>query len=78
VEFVGLCDNKFLYFEISEKELSECDMVIITTDHTSYDIENIVKKAPLVLDTRNATKNIKDAALREKIVLLGSGVKNTN
>ena len=70
--------NKYSSLELSDKEISECDMVIITTDHTQYDIENIVKKAPLVIDTRNATKNIKDAALREKIVLLGSGVKNTN
>ncbi len=70
--------NKYSSLELSDKELRECDMVIITTDHTSYDIENIVKKAPLVIDTRNATKNIKDAVLREKIVLLGSGVKNTN
>lgn len=70
--------NKYSSIELSDKEISECDIVIITTDHTSYDIENIVKKAPLVIDTRNATKHITDPALREKIVLLGSGVKNTN
>lgn len=78
VASVDVRGTKYSSLELTDKELSSSDIVIITTDHSSYDIENIVKKAPLVIDTRNATKNIKDPALREKIVLLGSGVKNTN
>ncbi len=47
------------------------DCVVITTDHSDYDYDFIVKHAKLVVDTRNATKHVKDG--REKIVRLGSG-----
>jgi UDP-N-acetyl-D-glucosamine dehydrogenase len=57
----------------SEKDLKKYDIVLITTDHTVYDYEAIVRNSSLVIDTRNATKHITDVALREKIVLLGSG-----
>jgi UDP-N-acetyl-D-glucosamine dehydrogenase len=36
----------------------EADMVVIVTDHSSYPYKAIVDAAPLVLDTRNATKGI--------------------
>jgi len=39
--------------------------VLIATDHTAFDYEAIVRHAPLVIDTRNATKNVTQA--REKI-----------
>ncbi len=42
------------------------DCVLIATDHTSYDYPWIVKHARLVVDTRNATKNVKTG--RKKIV----------
>jgi UDP-N-acetyl-D-glucosamine dehydrogenase len=32
--------------------------VVITTDHSQYDYESIVKNANLVVDTRNATRGI--------------------
>ena len=41
---------------LSEKRLKGFDAVIISTDHTSYDYEWIVKNADLVIDTRNAVK----------------------
>ena len=59
--------------ELSEKELRSSDIVVITTDHTEYDYEFIVKNATLIIDTRNATKKITDETLRKKIVLLGAG-----
>ncbi|MEI8133766.1 MAG: nucleotide sugar dehydrogenase [bacterium] len=59
--------------ELSAKQLQSSDIVIITTDHSQYEYDFIVKNAPLVIDTRNATKKISDAMLRKKIVLLGSG-----
>ncbi len=34
------------------------DCVIVVTDHSEYDYEQIVKQAQLVVDTRNATKRI--------------------
>ena len=45
--------------------LAEQDCVLIATDHSAYDYESIVQHARLVVDTRNATKNV--AAGREKI-----------
>jgi UDP-N-acetyl-D-glucosamine dehydrogenase len=35
--------------------LSGCDAVVIATDHSDFDIDLIVRHAPLVIDTRNAT-----------------------
>lgn len=39
--------------------IPEFDCVVITTDHSQYDYPDIVSKAQLVVDTRNATKGIK-------------------
>lgn len=36
--------------------LETADCAVILTDHSCIDIENIVDKAPLVVDTRNATR----------------------
>lgn len=53
---------------LTDDLLSSSDLVVITTDHTKYDYEHIVKTAKFVFDTRNATKNLKE--LREKIEVL--------
>jgi UDP-N-acetyl-D-glucosamine dehydrogenase len=41
------------------------DCVLIVTDHSAYDYPFIVEHAPLVIDTRNATRNVEQN--REKI-----------
>jgi len=41
--------------DLSPEVLRDFDLVIIHTDHTSYDWPWIVENSPLVLDTRNAT-----------------------
>ncbi len=51
--------------ELTEEFLAAQDCVLIATDHSAYDFDFIVKHAPMVLDTRNATKNV--TAGREKI-----------
>jgi UDP-N-acetyl-D-glucosamine dehydrogenase len=53
--------------ELTAEVLSQFDAVIIATDHSSYDYAFIVRHARLVLDTRNATRQV--AEFREKIVL---------
>ena len=40
-------------------ELSQYDCVVIVTDHTCYDYAQIVAESQLVVDTRNATKDIR-------------------
>jgi UDP-N-acetyl-D-glucosamine dehydrogenase len=39
-------------------ELEGFDAVVIVTDHSTYDYEKVVRRAPLVIDTRNATAGI--------------------
>jgi UDP-N-acetyl-D-glucosamine dehydrogenase len=39
-------------------KIPEFDCVVIVTDHSQYDYADIVSKAKLVVDTRNATKGI--------------------
>jgi UDP-N-acetyl-D-glucosamine dehydrogenase len=55
----------------SDQLMADSDLVVITTDHTAFDYEAIVRNARVVIDTRNATKNVREG--REKIHLLGSG-----
>ena len=40
------------------EKIPEFDCVVIVTDHSQYDYADIVNKAKLVVDTRNATKGI--------------------
>ncbi|MBI4474034.1 MAG: nucleotide sugar dehydrogenase [Acidobacteria bacterium] len=42
----------------SPERLSACDLAIITTDHSGFDYPGIVRYAPLVFDTRNATAGL--------------------
>ncbi len=56
---------------LTAKLLKDADCVLITTDHSSYDYEFVVRSSKLVVDARNATKKVKKG--REKIVLLGDG-----
>ncbi len=46
--------------------LASQDCVLIATDHTAYDYPMIARHSRLLVDTRNATKNVKEG--REKIV----------
>jgi UDP-N-acetyl-D-glucosamine dehydrogenase len=40
------------------EQIPEFDCVVIATDHSQYDYADIVERAKLVVDTRNATKGI--------------------
>jgi len=51
---------------LSAKMLRGYDIVVISTDHSCYDYKWIVKNAKMVVDTRNATANVKSG--RSKIV----------
>lgn len=53
------------YAELSERMLNWADCVVITTDHSVYDYRWIVEHSRLVVDTRNATRDVKKD--REKI-----------
>jgi UDP-N-acetyl-D-glucosamine dehydrogenase len=51
--------------ELTPAYLGSQDCVLIATDHTAYDFDYIVRHSMFVLDTRNATKSVKEG--REKI-----------
>jgi UDP-N-acetyl-D-glucosamine dehydrogenase len=53
--------------ELTEDSIKGFDAVVIVTDHSAYDYQWIVNNAQLIIDTRNATKHVKEG--REKIVL---------
>jgi UDP-N-acetyl-D-glucosamine dehydrogenase len=52
---------------ITPEVLKKLDAVIIVTDHSDYDIDEIVEYSKVVIDTRNATKEVKEK--REKIIM---------
>jgi UDP-N-acetyl-D-glucosamine dehydrogenase len=43
---------------LTPANLKKYDVVLISTDHSSYDYQKIVTHAKLVIDTRNATKEV--------------------
>jgi len=51
-------------------ELGDADVVVIVTDHTSIDFQQVVDHAALVVDTRNATATTRKG--RAQIVTLSS------
>lgn len=59
-----------------EETLRDADIVMITTDHSQYDYEFIVRNSKLVIDSRNATRHLEDSALCDKVILLGSGKRS--
>lgn len=71
---IRLDDKIFRCQPLNEKLLRESDVVVIVADHTSYDFEWITAYSKKIVDTRNATKKIRNG--REKIALLGSSLKH--
>ncbi len=51
---------------LTPEVLGTTDAVLIVTDHTGVDYEMVVRHAPLVVDTRNATRGVREG--REKIL----------
>jgi UDP-N-acetyl-D-glucosamine dehydrogenase len=61
-------DHKHKSVKLSKALLKRVDLVVIITDHTQYDYNEIVENARAVFDTRNATKAVRRH--RKKIELL--------
>ena len=59
-------DLKMTSVPLTAARLRKYDAVVISTDHSAYDYPFIVANSKLVIDTRNATKNVKTG--RGKIV----------
>lgn len=52
--------------DLDPKSLASYDCVLVATDHSSYDYQQIVDSAQLVVDSRNATRHVRKN--REKVV----------
>ena len=47
--------------ELTPEFMAAQDCMLIATDHSAYDYASIVEHSQMVLDTRNATKNVEQA-----------------
>jgi len=52
--------------DLEDRTIAEADCVLIATDHSAYDYDRIVRHARRVVDTRNATRGVRQS--RNKIV----------
>ena len=65
--------NTLTSIELSSEAIGKQDCVIILTDHSEYDFKQITAAARLLIDTRNATKDLH--AFTNHIIKLGAGNK---
>ena len=62
--FIGKGRKYDLQMKCAElKDLGQYDCVLIVTDHSDYDYQRIVDEAQLIVDTRNATRNIRSSKI---------------
>ena len=57
--------------ELTSAKIESQDCIIILTDHSAYDFRRIIAASKLVVDTRNATKDLQQ--FKDKIIKLGAG-----
>jgi UDP-N-acetyl-D-glucosamine dehydrogenase len=55
--------------DLSEELMAEHDCTVIVAGHTSYDYAWVVRHAPLIIDTLNATRGVGEG--RERILRIG-------
>lgn len=63
--------NTLKSVELTSANIASQDCIIILTDHSAYDFRRIVAASKLVIDTRNATKDLQE--FKDKIIKLGAG-----
>ena len=75
VPMLRLGKNTLESIELSSEAIGKQDCVIILTDHSEYDFKQITATARLLIDTRNATKDLH--AFTRHIIKLGAGNKSS-
>ena len=58
---INIGGDKLSSVALNDKCLASANCVIIATDHSSYDYQNILAKSSLIFDTRGVTKGIKSS-----------------
>jgi len=56
---IQIAGNSLTSVELGDEFLSTSDCVVIATDHSCYDYQNIADKASLVFDARGATRRLR-------------------
>src|SRR5581483_4268830 len=62
--------EKLQSIELNREAVGQADCVLIVTNHSRVDYKWVAENARLVVDTRNATRSLKDHKLDEKIIRL--------
>jgi UDP-N-acetyl-D-glucosamine dehydrogenase len=57
--------------DLTAANIQAQDCIIILTDHSNYDFGRIIAASKLVVDTRNATKDLQE--FKDRIIKLGAG-----
>ncbi len=57
-EVIDEYGKKWIGVPLTDEILASADCVVFTTNHSSFDVDHIVEKALLVVDTRNAVKRV--------------------
>ena len=65
---ISVAGQNFSSVPLTNAEIAQADLVLIATDHSCIDYENLVEQAQAVLDTRGATRKL--ACDRTKVTLL--------
>ncbi|GAX91969.1 nucleotide sugar dehydrogenase [Effusibacillus lacus] len=67
VDEIQIQDKRLKRITLTHRSVKQHDCSLILTDHTRIPYEQIVTHSPLVIDTRNATKHLKQ---RSNVILL--------
>jgi len=57
VPVLEIANQKLKSIKLSLRTLKDADCLLILTDHSNYDYEDLARQSQLVVDTRNAVKN---------------------
>ncbi|MCZ6800102.1 MAG: nucleotide sugar dehydrogenase [Nitrospirae bacterium] len=57
---VELGDTQYKAQDVTPTLLANCDCVLILTAHSAFDYDMIVQHAPMIFDTRNGTRGVKN------------------
>ncbi len=68
--YLMIGDQQYRAYSVTKDLLEQSACVLILTAHSAFDYQMIVDHAPMVFDTRNATRQVQQH--REKIVLLST------
>jgi UDP-N-acetyl-D-glucosamine dehydrogenase len=55
---------------LTKASLEDCDCAVIVTDHSNVDYAQVIKHAPLIVDTRNVTRGVEAGQYESKILRL--------